>query len=65
MRLENNQELKRGDIIIFEKVGSYTITLSPLFIEYFPTIYVKKKDNEIICVREKWSIEEFLQKQIF
>lgn len=61
MELENYQELKKGDRITFEKVGSYTMALSPLFIEYFPDVYVKKEDGNIIKVREKWGINEFLQ----
>lgn len=65
MKLIDNKELKKGDRIIFEKVGSYTTTLSPLFIEYFPDIFVKKKEGTIIHIRKKWTVEEFLQNQIF
>lgn len=62
MELENYQELKKGDKIIFEKVGSYTMALSPLFIEYFPDVYVKRENGNTIRVRDKWGIIEFLQK---
>lgn len=62
IKLENKSELKIGDKIIFNKVGAYTMSLSPLFIEYFPDVYVKKEDNPIICVRERWSIKEYMQK---
>lgn len=61
MELENYPELIKGDEIIFEKVGSYTMALSPLFIEYFPDVYVKKENGDIIKVREKWGVNEFLQ----
>lgn len=65
MKIENKEELQRGDRIVFEKVGSYTITLSPLFIEYFPDVYVKDRTGKLSLVRKKWEIEEFLQKSIF
>ena len=62
MELDNYQELKSGDKITFKKVGSYTMALSPLFIEYFPDVYVEKENGNIIKIREKWGINEFLQK---
>lgn len=61
IELKNYFELKKGDEIIFEKVGSYTMALSPLFIEYFPDVYVEKENGVILKVREKWGINEFLQ----
>lgn len=62
IELIDYKELQKGDILIFDKVGAYTMALSPLFIEYFPDVYVKYKDGEIKKVREKWGINEFLQK---
>lgn len=50
-----------GDYIIFEKVGAYTMTLSPLFISYFPAVYTISAEGEIICLREKWTYKEFMQ----
>ena len=60
---ENNYELKVGDKIIYEKVGAYTMCLTPLFIKYFPTVYVLG-DEKIIKVREKWSTNEYIQKSL-
>lgn len=62
IELIDYKELQKGDVLIFDKVGAYTMALSPLFIEYFPDVYVKYKDGEIKKVREKWGINEFLQK---
>lgn len=62
MELIDYPELKKGDILVFDKVGAYTMALSPLFIEYFPDIYVKSKDGKVKDIRQKWGINEFLQK---
>ncbi|WP_288875370.1 hypothetical protein [uncultured Fusobacterium sp.] len=62
IELIDYKELQKGDVLIFDKVGAYTMALSPLFIEYFPDVYVKYKDGEIKKVRQKWGINEFLQK---
>lgn len=59
--LKNKKELKVGDKIIFNKMGAYTSTLSPLFIEYFPDIYLKDKD-EYFILRKRWTVKEFIQK---
>lgn len=59
--LENEMRLEEGDRIIYEKVGAYTMCLSPLFIGYFPPVYMED-GNRIVCVRGKWSVEEYLQK---
>lgn len=61
LKLENNKELKRGDKIIFNKVGAYTMSLSPLFIEYFPAVYVERENGEIECVRNRWTVDEYVQ----
>lgn len=58
---ENCEELQSGDKIIYDKVGGYTMSLSPLFIKYFPAVYLK--DNERISIlREKWSVSEYIAK---
>ena len=62
MKMDNDERLKVGDVVIFEKVGSYTSTLSPLFISYFPAVYAKRADGDIVCVRDRWSVNEFVQK---
>ena len=61
LKIENQPQLLIGDKIIYEKVGAYTIALSPLFISYFPDVYVKNNE-EIYKVRKKWTAKEFLMK---
>lgn len=60
IKLKNKQELKVGDKIIFKKMGAYTSTLSPLFIEYFPDIYLKD-GKEYFIIRKRWTVKEFIQ----
>ena len=64
IKLSDKEELSIGDRVLFNKVGSYTMCLSPLFIEYFPTVYLKNIDNEFKCIREKWDVKEYIQKSI-
>ena len=37
------------------------MALSPLFIQYFPSVYVEDI-NEIELVRKPWTVEEFIAK---
>lgn len=62
LAIRDNNELLVGDKLLFNKVGSYTMCLSPLFIEYFPIVYLKNDKGEFICVREKWTVDEYIQK---
>lgn len=64
MTLNDSNEICVGDIFCFEKLGAYTLTLSPLFISYFPAVYAKDSDGNLRCVREKWTAKEFIQKSI-
>lgn len=57
----NQPELQVGDRVIYDKVGAYTMCLTPLFIRYFPGVYVED-GNELYCVREKWTPDEYIQK---
>lgn len=50
-----------GDRIIYDKVGAYTMCLTPLFIKYFPDVYVER-DGVFEKVREAWQTEEYLMK---
>ncbi len=59
--LRDAPALREGDRIVYEKVGAYTMCLSPLFIGYFPAVYVEDQ-GEITCVRQKWSVDEYVQK---
>ncbi len=56
-------ELKVGDKIIYEKVGAYTMCLTPLFIKYFPDVYVLDNDKHI-KVRKEWTAEQYIQNSI-
>lgn len=60
-RLENEKELKVGDIIKYNNVGAYTLTLTPMFINYFPRVYAVN-DREVVLVRDKWTAKEYIQK---
>lgn len=51
---------KVGDVIKFSFVGAYTTCLSPLFIRYFPRVYIQK-GNEIYLAREEWNEDYYLQ----
>lgn len=55
------QLLQEGDRIVFHRVGAYTMALTPLFIHYFPMVYVRKADNTFEVVREEWTEKEFIQ----
>lgn len=62
--LKDSYELKEGDRIVYEKVGAYTMCLSPLFIGYFPAVYLEE-DGQVRCVREKWGVAEYTQKSFY
>lgn len=58
--LSEQKELCVGDEIVIHNVGAYTMSLAPLFIEYFPAVIVKN-NNDFQVVRENWSTKEFIQ----
>ena len=60
---KNAKELCIGDIIIYKKVGAYTMCLTPLFIKYFPDVYVKEK-NKLKMIRQHWTPKQFIQNNI-
>ena len=62
-RLENSPALSVGDRIIYEKVGAYTMCLSPLFIQYFPAVYLKD-GNDFRMIRRHWTPEDYCQGEI-
>ena len=51
-----------GDRIIYDTAGGYTMCLNPLFINYFPAVYVEHTDGYIFTARQPWTNDEFLQK---
>lgn len=57
---ENSPELISGDRIVYENVGGYTMSLNPLFIQYFPAVYIRR-DDKLIQVRRKWTPEDYIQ----
>lgn len=56
--------LKCGDRILFHRVGAYTMALSPLFIHYFPKVYVRR-GSDFLLVRDEWEVEQFVAKNNF
>lgn len=59
----DEQELFVGDKIIYDKVGAYTMCLTPLFIKYFPDVYVEEK-NKLTLVRKAWTPLEYIKSSI-
>lgn len=62
--MENLPKLQTGDRIIYENVGGYTISLNPLFIQYFPAVYVKNGEG-VKQVRKKWTAQEYVQGNVW
>ena len=58
--LNNEQKLEVNDIIIYKNVGAYTMCLSPLFIRYFPNVYLYD-NNSYNIIRNKWTANEYIQ----
>lgn len=61
--MENMKEILPGDEIVYENVGGYTMSLNPLFIQYFPPVYIIR-DNKYILVRRKWTPGDYSQGDI-
>lgn len=57
---ENGPELLPGDRIIYENVGGYTMSLNPLFIKYFPAVYIRR-NGSLLKVRDRWTPKEYVQ----
>lgn len=54
--------LQPGDRIVYDTAGGYTMCLNPLFIHYFPAVWIEKMDGELYLAREPWTNDEYLQK---
>lgn len=65
MTVEQMPELKEGDYVLYDRTGGYTLSFHALFIEYLPPVFVQKEDGSFALVREKWGIDEFLQKNYY
>jgi len=61
--LTERSKLSVGDKIAYHNVGAYTMSLTPMFIRYIPRVYALEK-GEYKVVREKWTMEEYVQKSI-
>ena len=59
----NEYELSIGDKIIYDKVGAYTMCLTPLFIKYFPDVYVEE-NGELRIVRNAWKPEQYVMNSL-
>lgn len=57
--LKEEGQLVSGDRIIYHKVGAYTMCLSPLFIKWFPDIYIKSEEK-IDKIRKKWETIDYI-----
>lgn len=57
--LENGPELRVGDRITFANTGAYTMALSPLFIRYFPRVYVLA-EGQYRLASEQWGAQDYL-----
>ncbi len=53
-------QLKEGDKIRFEKVGAYTMGMSPQFIAFYPNVYAETSDG-VMLVRPKWTAKDFMR----
>lgn len=58
--LNNKLELNIGDYILFHNTGAYSMALSPLFIQYYPYVYVEK-DDKILVARKPWNEEDYIK----
>ena len=56
--LNNAEELLPGDQIVYHKVGAYTMCLSPLFIKWFPDVYVTD-GTHTEKIRDRWTAEDY------
>lgn len=62
--ITDKPRLNVGDRIIIKKIGAYTLSLSPLFISYFPAVWLLKQDGSLQCLRERWTAKQFIQNSI-
>lgn len=59
---EGQRLLQPGDRIRYSRVGAYTLCLTPLFIRFFPRVYLKDLNGNLSIVREEWTEKEFVSK---
>lgn len=56
------KKLNIGDCVVFHRVGAYTMSLTPLFIHYFPAVFLKDSNGHLSVIRDEWCENEFIQK---
>lgn len=56
--MRNEPELLPGDTITYHRVGAYTMCLSPLFIKWFPEVWVDS-DGALHRVRTRWDTDAY------
>lgn len=56
--VKESRLLAVNDKILYLSVGAYTMTLSPLFIRFFPKIYLES-NGEYKLIREAWAASDF------
>lgn len=57
--MNNAFELQENDQIIYEKVGAYTMCLTPLFIEFFPDVFLED-GGKLTSIRKRWDVSKVL-----
>lgn len=57
MELNDQRLLQVGDRIRFDRVGAYTMTLTPMFIRYWPAVYLDN-GREVTMIRNKFNEEK-------
>lgn len=63
MELHNSPLLKVGDRISFDRVGAYTMCFTPLFIRYWPAVYVEH-EGKFSLVRKRWRASDYMANSI-
>lgn len=63
MELHDMPLLKVGDCISFDRVGAYTMCFTPLFIRYWPAVYVEH-EGKFSLVRKRWSASDYMANSI-
>lgn len=58
--INEENELNIGDYILFHNTGAYSMALSPLFIQYYPYVYVEQ-DNNILVARKPWDENDYIK----
>lgn len=58
MNVYKHPLIKKGDKIIYHKVGAYTMTFGGPFIRYLPEVFVQS-NNKMIKVRKRMSVNDY------